>query len=105
MPKIKFISHDGNMNEVQAEVGKSVMRAAVDNGITGILAECGGICSCATCHCYVDENYIEQTGTPSSTEEEMLECVIDPEPNSRLSCQIIVSSALEGAVFHLPEEQ
>ena len=55
MPLVKYIEHDGTEHELHVEVGQSVMQAAVDNMVNGIVAECGGSCVCATCHCYVDE--------------------------------------------------
>jgi len=105
MPLIKFISHDGNEQEVHAAAGTSVMHAAVDNGIDGIIAECGGACSCATCHCYIDETWLSKLEDPSAIEKEMIECVLDPESNSRLSCQVVVTDELEGLVVRLPENQ
>jgi ferredoxin, 2Fe-2S len=105
MPLIKFVSHDGNEQEVHAASGTSVMHAAVDNGIDGIIAECGGACSCATCHCYVDEAWLSKLEEPSAIEKEMIECVLDPEPNSRLSCQVVVTDELDGLVVRLPENQ
>jgi ferredoxin, 2Fe-2S len=105
MPLIKFISHDGNEQDVHVSSGTSVMHAAVDNGIDGIIAECGGACSCATCHCYVDEAWQSKLEDPSAIEKEMIECVLDPEPNSRLSCQVVVTDELDGLVVRLPENQ
>lgn len=105
MPLIKFISHDGNTHEVHAAAGTSVMHAAVDNNIDGIIAECGGACSCATCHCYIDEAWTAKLEGPSDIEKEMIECVLDPQPNSRLSCQVTMSDELDGIVVRLPENQ
>ncbi len=105
MPQITFVSHDGAVTEVQAEPGTSVMQAAVDNGVDGIIAECGGACSCATCHCYVDDAWMAKVGDPSEIEQDMLECVLDPQENSRLSCQITVSDELDGLVVKVPESQ
>lgn len=105
MPLIKFISHDGAETEVHVAAGTSVMHAAVDNGVSGILADCGGACSCATCHCYVDPGWQEKTGDPDTVEQEMLDFVLEPQPNSRLSCQIVVDDSLDGLVVHLPASQ
>ncbi|MDP7269797.1 MAG: 2Fe-2S iron-sulfur cluster-binding protein, partial [Gammaproteobacteria bacterium] len=55
MPKIVFKEPEGSIREVEAANGNTIMEAAVDNGIDGILAECGGACACATCHAYIDE--------------------------------------------------
>lgn len=105
MPQVTFVSHDGTVTEVQAEPGVSVMQAALDNGVDGIIAECGGACSCATCHCYVDEAWMAKVGEPSEIEKDMLECVLEPKENSRLSCQITVSDELDGIVVNVPESQ
>ena len=105
MPMITFILHDGSEQEVHVTAGTTVMHAAVDNGITGILADCGGACSCATCHCYVDEAWQNKTGEPGEVESQMLDFVMDPQPNSRLSCQITTDDELDGLVVRLPENQ
>ncbi len=105
MPKVKYISKDGTVHAVNVETGSSVMQGAMDNMIDGIEAECGGFCSCATCHCYVDEAWFNKLSEASEAEKEMLEFTFDPMPNSRLSCQIIVSDELDGLTVRLPEEQ
>ena len=105
MPMVKFVSHTGEETEVHVSAGTSLMQAAVDNGVAGILADCGGACSCATCHCYVDEAWTDKTGKPGEVEEQMLDFVTEVKPGSRLSCQIIVSEELDGLVVHLPESQ
>ena len=64
MPQVKFINHDGGIYEVDVQKGTSVMQAAVDNMIDGIVGECGGSCSCATCHCYVDEGWLDKLPKP-----------------------------------------
>lgn len=105
MPSIKFIRHDGTEHDVHVPAGTSVMHAAIDNGISGILADCGGACSCATCHCYVDEAWQGKTGEPDEVEAQMLDFVMEQQPNSRLSCQITVGDELDGLVIRLPESQ
>ncbi len=105
MPTIKFISHDGVETDVEAKAGDSVMSTAIDNGVSGIVADCGGACSCATCHCYVDEDWTEKTGEATDVELQMLDFVLDQKPNSRLSCQIVVADELDGLVIHLPASQ
>ncbi len=105
MPLIKFVQHDGAEQEVHVAPGTSVMHAAIDNGVSGILADCGGACSCATCHCYVDEAWQEKTGEADEVEQQMLEFVMDYQPNSRLSCQIKVVDELDGLVVRLPNSQ
>ena len=81
------------------------MEGAIDNNIPGIEAECGGVCSCATCHVYVDPAWVEATGTPQHIEQGMLESAMDLEKTSRLSCQIEVSDELDGLIVRLQESQ
>jgi len=105
MAKITYIEFDGTPHEVEVPSGLSVMEGAIDNNISGIEAECGGACSCATCHVYVDPAWVEATGAPEHIEQDMLECAMDLEDTSRLSCQIKVSDELDGLVVRLPELQ
>jgi ferredoxin, 2Fe-2S len=105
MPLVTYVSHDGARFEADVPVGTSVMQGAVDNLIDGIVGECGGSCSCATCHCYVDATWLAVVGKPSAMEKDMLECVLEPRPNSRLSCQIVMTPALDGLVVQMPESQ
>lgn len=105
MLKIKFIEHNGTIHEVEAREGQSVMQVAVENMIPGVLADCGGYCNCATCHCYVDEEWVENIPAADEAEEDMLSCAIDPRSNSRLSCQVLVTPAVDGLVVRLPESQ
>jgi 2Fe-2S ferredoxin len=106
MPKFTFIHPDGRAESVDASVGDSVMSAAMRHGIDEIVAECGGSAVCATCHVYVDDDWIARTGSVSADEDELLEGVAtDRLPNSRLSCQIKVTEALDGLVLRLPERQ
>ena len=105
MPNIKFISHNGNNCEVYAENGTSLMETAVYHSIAGVVADCGGACSCATCHVYVDPAWVAATGSPQHLEQDMLECAMDLQDNSRLSCQIEVSDELDGLVVRMPELQ
>ncbi len=81
------------------------MEGAIDNNIDGIEAECGGMCSCATCHVYVDPAWFEATGSPENIEQDMLESALDLQETSRLSCQIEVSDELDGLIVRLPELQ
>jgi 2Fe-2S ferredoxin len=105
MPKITYIEHDGTARTVDAEVGATVMETAIRNSVPGIVAECGGACSCATCHVHVDEAWSEKVGPPSPMEEDMLDFAFDVKPTSRLSCQIKVSEALDGLVVRTPTQQ
>ncbi|SNY94300.1 ferredoxin, 2Fe-2S [Cohaesibacter sp. ES.047] len=105
MAKITYVAHDGAKYEVDAPAGMSVMEAAVKNGVPGIEAECGGACSCATCHVYVDEAWTEKTGDPQAMEEDMLDFAQDANETSRLSCQIVMREDLDGLVVKIPEFQ
>ena len=105
MPKITFVPYRQEEITVEGEIGATVMETAVRNGVPGIEAECGGACACATCHVYVDEAWLDKTGDKSAMEESMLDFAENVEPNSRLSCQIKVSDALDGLIVRLPESQ
>jgi len=105
MVKITFIDAQGAARTVEGEVGSTVMETAIKNGVPGIEAECGGACACSTCHVYVDETWRAKVGEPSPMEEDMLDFAYDVKPNSRLSCQIKVSEALDGLTVHTPERQ
>jgi 2Fe-2S ferredoxin len=105
MPRVTFIAHDGTRHEVDASAGLSLMRAAVDNGVPGIDADCGGQCACATCHVFVEAPWAEKTGPRTAREEEMLNFAADFRPSSRLACQIPVTEALDGLVVAMPEGQ
>jgi 2Fe-2S ferredoxin len=105
MPSITFIEHSGAVHKVEAEIGQTLMEAAIKNDVRGIVAECGGACSCATCHVYVDAAWRETTGAPSQMEEDMLDFAFDVRPESRLSCQIRIAEKLDGLVVRIPEHQ
>ena len=105
MAKITYIEHDGTQHAVDADNGTTVMNAALDNLVPGIDADCGGECSCATCHVMVDEAWMAKVGSPNETEESMLDLNPERQPNSRLSCQINVTDELDGLVVNLPEFQ
>ncbi len=105
MAKITYIEFDGTPHDVDVPSGLSVMEGAIDNNIPGIEAECGGMCSCATCHVYVDPTWVEVTGSPQHIEQDMLESAMDLQDTSRLSCQIEVSDELDGLVVRMPELQ
>ena len=105
MPKITYIQPDGQRRDVEAEVGSTVMEAAIKNLVAGIEAECGGACSCATCHVYVADDWAAKTGNPSEMEEDMLDFAYDVRPTSRLSCQIKVTADLDGLVVTVPQQQ
>jgi len=105
MTKITFIESDGTRHETEAQDGATVMETAIMNGVPGIVAECGGACTCATCHVYVDDAWSDTVGGPSSMEEDMLDFAFDVRATSRLSCQIKVRDELDGLVVHVPTRQ
>ena len=105
MPSVKFIEFNGTEHVVEGNVGDSLMMIATSNLVPGIDADCGGECSCATCHVIVDDAWNERAGSPSESEESMLDLNPDREPNSRLSCQISLTEDLDGIVVQLPEFQ
>ncbi|RVU84297.1 (2Fe-2S)-binding protein [Leucothrix sargassi] len=105
MALVYYIAHDGSQFEADVPAGSTIMDGAVNNGIEGILAECGGAMSCATCHVYVDAEWTGKVEAPTAMEVDMLEVVSNPKENSRLSCQLTVTDAMEGLKIHLPESQ
>jgi 2Fe-2S ferredoxin len=105
MAKITYIEFNGTEHTVDVKPGLSVMEGAIRNNVPGIDADCGGACACATCHVYVDPAWRETTGEASAMEESMLDFAENVEPNSRLSCQIRVTDALDGLVVRMPEDQ
>ncbi|MCK7546682.1 2Fe-2S iron-sulfur cluster-binding protein [Marinobacter koreensis] len=105
MGQITFIEHNGTEHVVEIEAGKSLMETAVENGIPGIDADCGGACACGTCHVIVDKNWIQATGEVFANEEGMLSMTPEKTDTSRLSCQVTVTDAMDGMVVHFPEFQ
>ncbi len=105
MTKLTIVAFDGTRFDLDADEGSTVMENAVRNSVPGIDAECGGACACATCHVYVDEDWVEKVGGPQPMEEDMLDFAFDVRPSSRLSCQIKLIQALDGLVVHVPERQ
>ena len=106
MAKITYVDATGRATSIDVATGWSLMQAAVSNGVDGIIGECGGSCACATCHCYVDEARLAELPEPDDNELAMLDlAAADVRPNSRLSCQIKASPAIDGLVVHLPITQ
>ena len=106
MPVVIYVSPSGEKREIEAKVGASVMRTAIDNLVPGIVGECGGELSCATCHVFVDESWAGLFGPMSPEEKDMLEvAAAEPTALSRLSCQLECTDATSGMVVYLPEEQ
>ena len=105
MAKIKYIEHDGKEHEIEVANGLTVMEGAVQNGIPGIDADCGGSMACATCHVYVKDDWFSKLPDKEMGEDDMLDQAFEPKSNSRLSCQLTVSDELNGLTVHLPEKQ
>ena len=106
MPNIFFINAAGESKQVVAGIGQNVMQVAMDNMIEGIDAECGGSCSCGTCHCYLESEWSGIVNQPAEEEIDTLECVANfQEGKSRLSCQLMVTEESEGLKVYLPESQ
>ena len=98
MPRVVYIEDDGTHVEVDVEEGYSVMEGAIMNGVEGIEAECGGACSCATCHCYVPEDWWDKLPEMDVIEDSMLEAATERRSNSRLTCQIPMTDELDGLI-------
>jgi 2Fe-2S ferredoxin len=106
MPRVVFILQDGDSRTADVPVGTTVLTAALKNGVDGIIGECGGVCMCATCHIYVNEDFLEKLPPIKDTEEAVLE-VTNAErlTNSRLSCQIKMTEELDGLTVQVPPSQ
>lgn len=106
MPRITFVEHDGTRHDVEVPVGHTLMEAGRDNGVEGIVAECGGACSCSTCHVYVTPDWVDRLPAMEEMERDMLDFAPAMDPvRSRLSCQIKITADLDGLVVDVPEEQ
>lgn len=106
MSMIHYVLKDATTKTIEAANGVSVMENAIRNNVRGIDAECGGCCSCATCHVYVDDVFLPLLDAPDEMEQELLDGVAaERRPNSRLSCQINVTPALDGLIVHIPARQ
>lgn len=106
MPTVNYIESDGTKHTVELKEGTTLMQGAVSNGVDGIEAICGGCCACATCHCYVSDEWVEKLPEKQELELEMLEdATAEIRENSRLSCQIVVTAEMEGLTVHIPGVQ
>jgi 2Fe-2S ferredoxin len=106
MPHVIYVEHGGARRTIDVPVGENVMRGALYNGVEGIVGECGGGLACATCHCYVETAWLDKLPPAAEAEQQMLESAAsEVRPNSRLSCQIAMTDALDGLVVDLPERQ
>lgn len=105
MVKITYIESNGKEHVLDVKPGQSVMQGAIAHNVRGIIAECGGACSCATCHVYIDPSWVDELAGKSEIEASMLDAVCDLQPNSRLSCQIEVTEQLDGLIVRMPQKQ
>ena len=105
MPKIVFTEPGGGRREINAPLGLTLMEAARQNGVQGVVALCGGACMCATCHVYVDPKWLGRLEPREEMEEGMLETAWEPRANSRLSCQIQITADLDGLQVTVPQRQ
>ena len=105
MAKINYITHDNQNYSIEVQSGLTVMEGAVQNDIPGIDADCGGGMACATCHVYINEDWLDKLPTKEDGEEDMLDMAFEPKKNSRLSCQITVSDELDGLIVNIPSNQ
>lgn len=106
MPKAVFVQPDGTEKEIDVARMESLMRAAIRCNVDGVVAECGGALTCATCHVYVDPEWLARLPPPDEAEEDMLQFTgAERKPNSRLSCQLRMTEALEGIRVTVPETQ
>lgn len=105
MPTITFVAHDGTEQTVFAHNGQSVMQVAVNNSVPGLLADCGGLCTCATCHAYIDAPWAGRIPAPSAEERDMVEFALHNQSGSRLTCQVLVTPELDGLIVKTPISQ
>lgn len=102
MPRITYILTSADERQLDVPSGTTLMRAAVDNGIPGIDGDCGGKCACATCHVYVEPEWLPRLAAATAMEEEILSLAQDLRPNSRLGCQIRLDDSLDGLIVRMP---
>jgi 2Fe-2S ferredoxin len=105
MPKIVFVDSEGVRRQIEAPLGITLMEAARQQGIAGVVAQCGGACACATCHVYIEPAWLAKLEPREEMEEAMLEIAWEPRPNSRLSCQIHLAENLDGLEVTVPKQQ
>ena len=105
MGNITFVEHDGQQHHVVIEEGKSLMQVAMDNGVPGVDADCGGECACGTCHVIIESNWMEKTGIVTEDEQQMLDMTPEQSDTSRLACQIETTEGMDGMIVRLPEFQ
>jgi 2Fe-2S ferredoxin len=105
MPRVTYLEANGSEHVLDVDAQLSLMEGSILNDVPGIIGLCGGICSCATCHCYIGPEWAEKLSPPSQGELTMLERAADRRADSRLGCQIVVADAIDGIVVRLPAHQ
>jgi 2Fe-2S ferredoxin len=106
MPKVTFINPDDTRVELEVPVGTSLMRAATAHGLDGIVGDCGGGLTCATCHVLVQEEFLPNTSSMTPNEEQMLDfTALGRQANSRLSCQLVMTEELDGLTVRIADPQ
>ena len=105
MAKITYITQENEKHTIEVQNGLTVMEGAIQNNIPGIDADCGGGMACATCHVYVKDEWLNKLPNKEDGEEDMLDMAFEPKQNSRLSCQLVVSDALDGLIVNIPSKQ
>ena len=105
MPKVIYIESSGKKHEIDVDSGLSIMEGAVQNSIPGIDADCGGSCACATCHVYVNHEWLNKIPEITDAEKDMLDFAFEPKKNSRLSCQLILEDTHIGIIVTFPRKQ
>ncbi len=104
MTQVTFITADGKRFDIDGDDGESLMQIATNNLVPGVIGECGGSCACATCHVYVSEEWMDRVPPVADMERDLLTIVAEPQPNSRLSCQIELDPSLAGLVLNVPPD-
>jgi 2Fe-2S ferredoxin len=102
MPRLIVVRHSGDEIAIEGQAGRSVMEVMRDNGIEELLALCGGCCSCATCHVWIDPVFLDRLSEPTKAENELLDNSEHRKSNSRLSCQIKLTDDLDGLRLTVP---
>lgn len=104
MPRIVFIDRFGSRHEVEGRSGQSIMQAAIENLVPGIVGECGGCASCATCHGLIESSWLPRLAPQKEDEKGLLDGTMVAQPNSRLTCQLPITEALDGIVITIPDD-
>jgi 2Fe-2S ferredoxin len=105
MSKVTYITLHDERIEAEVENGYSIMEGAINNNVDGIVAECGGACACATCHSYIDDNWLARLPEMDDMEDSMLDAAYERKENSRLTCQIEMSDHLDGLIVYVADNE